>query len=33
VSVKVCGVNHNAIEVDDIEKAIAFYQDVFKKPA
>jgi len=29
MSVKVYGINHLAIEVDDIEKAIAFYQDVF----
>src|SRR5215475_3712789 len=29
VSVKVYGCNHVAIEVDDVEKAIAFYQDVF----
>jgi catechol 2,3-dioxygenase-like lactoylglutathione lyase family enzyme len=29
MSVKVYGVNHIAIEVDDIDKAIAFYQDVF----
>lgn len=29
MSVKVYGCNHIAIEVDDIEKAIAFYQDVF----
>jgi catechol 2,3-dioxygenase-like lactoylglutathione lyase family enzyme len=29
VSVKVYGCNHVAIEVDDIEKAVAFYQDVF----
>jgi catechol 2,3-dioxygenase-like lactoylglutathione lyase family enzyme len=27
--VKVYGCNHVAIEVDDIKKAIAFYQDVF----
>ena len=27
--VKVYGCNHVAIEVDDIEKAIAFYKDVF----
>ena len=27
--VKVYGCNHVAIEVDDIEKAVAFYQDVF----
>jgi catechol 2,3-dioxygenase-like lactoylglutathione lyase family enzyme len=29
VSVKVYGCNHIAIEVDDIEKAVEFYQDVF----
>ena len=29
MSVKVYGVNHIAIEVDDLEKAVAFYQDVF----
>jgi catechol 2,3-dioxygenase-like lactoylglutathione lyase family enzyme len=29
MSVKVYGCNHVAIEVDDIEKAVAFYQDVF----
>ena len=29
MSVHVYGVNHVAIEVDDIEKAKAFYQDVF----
>ena len=29
MSVKVYGCNHVAIEVDDLEKAIAFYQDVF----
>src|SRR5438067_8750167 len=27
--VKVYGCNHVAIEVDDIEKAVAFYRDVF----
>ena len=27
--VKVYGCNHIAIEVDDIDKAVAFYQDVF----
>ena len=27
--VQVYGVNHVAIEVDDVEKAVAFYQDVF----
>src|SRR5438876_10178915 len=27
--VKVYGCNHVAIDVDDIEKAVAFYQDVF----
>ncbi len=29
MSVKAYGCNHIAIEVDDIEKAVAFYQDVF----
>jgi catechol 2,3-dioxygenase-like lactoylglutathione lyase family enzyme len=29
VTVRVYGINHIAIEVDDIEKAVAFYQDVF----
>ncbi len=29
MSVQVYGCNHLAIEVDDIEKAIAFYRDVF----
>jgi catechol 2,3-dioxygenase-like lactoylglutathione lyase family enzyme len=29
MSVKVYGVNHIAIEVDDIERAVEFYQDVF----
>lgn len=29
MSVKVYGINHLAIEVDDIEKAVDFYQDVF----
>lgn len=29
MSVKVYGCNHVAIEVDDIEKGVAFYQDVF----
>ena len=29
MSVQVYGCNHVAIEVDDIKKAIAFYQDVF----
>lgn len=29
MSVKVYGINHLAIEVDDIKKAVAFYQDVF----
>jgi catechol 2,3-dioxygenase-like lactoylglutathione lyase family enzyme len=28
-NVQVYGCNHVAIEVDDVEKAIAFYQDVF----
>jgi catechol 2,3-dioxygenase-like lactoylglutathione lyase family enzyme len=29
MTVQVYGCNHLAIEVDDIEKAIAFYQDIF----
>jgi catechol 2,3-dioxygenase-like lactoylglutathione lyase family enzyme len=29
MSVRVYGINHVAIEVDDLEKARAFYQDVF----
>jgi predicted enzyme related to lactoylglutathione lyase len=29
MSVKVYGCNHIAIEVDDLEKAVEFYQDVF----
>lgn len=29
MSVNVYGINHIAIEVGDIEKAVAFYQDVF----
>src|SRR5579875_3197830 len=29
MGVKVYGCNHVAIEVDDVEKAVAFYQDVF----
>ena len=29
MSVKVYGCNHLAIEVDDVDKAVAFYQDVF----
>lgn len=29
MAVKVYGCNHIAIEVDDIDKAVAFYQDVF----
>ncbi len=29
MSVKVYGINHIAIEVEDVAKAIAFYQDVF----
>jgi catechol-2,3-dioxygenase len=29
MSVQVYGCNHVAIEVDDLEKAAAFYQDVF----
>src|SRR5712691_10933650 len=30
MSVRVYGINHLAIEVDDVEKATAFYQDVFQ---
>jgi catechol 2,3-dioxygenase-like lactoylglutathione lyase family enzyme len=29
MSVQVYGCNHVAIEVDDVDKAVAFYQDVF----
>lgn len=29
MSVKVYGINHIAIDVDDVKKAVAFYQDVF----
>src|SRR3954468_1476866 len=29
MSVRVYGCNHVAIEVDDIDKAVAFYKDVF----
>ena len=29
MSVQVYGINHIAIEVDDVAKAVAFYQDVF----
>jgi catechol 2,3-dioxygenase-like lactoylglutathione lyase family enzyme len=29
MSVKVYGINHVAIDVDDIKKAVAFYEDVF----
>jgi catechol 2,3-dioxygenase-like lactoylglutathione lyase family enzyme len=29
LSVHVYGINHIAIEVDDIKKAVAFYEDVF----
>ncbi|HYL27042.1 MAG TPA: VOC family protein [Candidatus Nitrosotalea sp.] len=29
MSVTVYGINHVAIEVNDVEKAVAFYQDVF----
>ncbi len=29
MSVKVYGIGHIAIEVDDVQKAVAFYQDVF----
>jgi len=31
MSVQVYGCNHVVIEVDDVEKAIAFYQDVFDR--
>lgn len=30
MSVQVYGCNHVAIEVDDVEKAVAFYEDVFE---
>ena len=30
MSVRVYGVNHLAIEVDDVGKAVAFYEDVFQ---
>jgi catechol 2,3-dioxygenase-like lactoylglutathione lyase family enzyme len=30
MSVQVYGINHLAIEVDDVAKAIAFYEDVFQ---
>lgn len=30
MSVHVYGINHIALEVDDIEKAVGFYQDVFQ---
>src|SRR5450432_2443040 len=30
MSVRVYGINHIAIEVDDVAKAVAFYQDVFQ---
>jgi len=30
MSVRVYGINHLAIEVDDVAKAVAFYQDVFQ---
>ena len=30
MSVHVYGINHLAIEVDDVAKAVAFYQDVFQ---
>ncbi len=30
MSVRVYGINHVSIEVDDLEKAKSFYQDVFK---
>lgn len=29
MSVRVYGINHVAIEVDDVARAVAFYQDVF----
>src|SRR5579864_7694779 len=29
MSIQVYGLNHIAIEVDDIKKAVAFYEDVF----
>src|SRR5579863_9845582 len=29
MSIRVYGINHIAIEVDDIERAVTFYQDVF----
>jgi predicted enzyme related to lactoylglutathione lyase len=29
MSVQVYGCNHVAIEVNDVEKAVAFYQDLF----
>ena len=29
MSVKVYGINHIALEVDDIDKAVAFFEDVF----
>jgi len=30
MSVRVYGINHIAIEVDDVAKAVAFYEDVFQ---
>ncbi len=30
MSVRVYGINHVAIEVDDVAKAVAFYEDVFQ---
>jgi catechol 2,3-dioxygenase-like lactoylglutathione lyase family enzyme len=30
MSVQVYGINHLAIEVDDVAKALAFYEDVFQ---
>ena len=30
MSVRVYGINHLAIEVDDVAKAVAFYEDVFQ---
>lgn len=29
MTVQVYGINHVGIEVDDVEKAVAFYEDVF----
>ena len=30
MSVRVYGINHLAIEVDDVARAVAFYEDVFQ---